>query len=108
MAKRTDGLTKTARFVGGSLGTIVGRIEKLYKQRDKVAAEIHHLTNAASHALASMREGARHEAQVFQTAVAKGKPGRRGGFKMSKAARAKISAAQKKRWAKTRAEKKDK
>jgi len=77
----------------GELITLVNQLDALDTKRRTLVARI-------QRAAANLESGAGPIA-----AGRKGRGGRRKGFKLSKEARAKISAAQKKRWAKQRAEK---
>jgi hypothetical protein len=74
-----------------ALITLVNQLDALDTKRRKLVAEIQHAVSGLSAGtLASVSTGG----------MSKG--GRRPGFKLSAEARAKISAAQKKRWAKTK------
>ena len=74
-----------------ALVTLVNQLDALDARRRKLVAEIQHAASGLSGgSFASVSTGV------------KSKGGRRPGFKLSAEARAKISAAQKKRWAKTK------
>jgi hypothetical protein len=74
-----------------ALITLVSQLDALDTRRRKLVAEIQHAASGLSGGpLTSVSSGG----------MSKG--GRRPGFKLSAEARAKISAAQKKRWAKTK------
>jgi hypothetical protein len=75
-----------------ALISLVNELDALDTRRRKLVAEIQHAAGGLSGgSLASV------------TASRKSKGGRRPGFKLSAEARAKIAAAQKKRWAKQKA-----
>ena len=75
------------------------RIESINREKADLAKMLHGLLSSLGD-VPSVRRGRR--AGAF---APKGKGGRRPGFKLSAQARAKISAAQKKRWAAQRAKK---
>ena len=74
-----------------ALVTLVSQLDALDTKRRKLVAEIQRAANGLSVG-----------SWASESTNRKGKGGRRPGFKLSAEARAKISAAQKKRWAKTK------
>jgi hypothetical protein len=74
-----------------ALITLVSQLDALDTRRRKLVAEIQHAASGLS---------SRGSLASVSTGMSRG--GRRPGFKLSAEARAKISAAQKKRWAKTK------
>ncbi len=75
----------------------MNRLDKLQKQRDAITARIEELAHAGGEMFARLKGGAE---RVGRQAV---KRGRKPGFKMSAAARRKMSLAAKKRHAARRA-----
>lgn len=107
---RKSKLDKAAVGIGRTLGQVMNRMDQWRKQRDEIAADLHHVVTTAQKTLTELGHTVKftlNEGPLPRIlASTKGKPGQRTGFTMSAAARAKISAAQKARWAKQqRAEK---
>jgi hypothetical protein len=89
-----------AEGIGRTLGQLANRLDKLQKQRDVITARIQRLAHAGTEMFARLKGGAETELVVVRRAV---KRGRKAGFKMSAAARRKMSIAAKKRHAARRA-----
>lgn len=97
---RDTSLDTTARGIGRSLGHLAGRVDQLNRQRAAVATEIKAVLAEAQAMLADLGDDVeilRHRGR---------KAARRAKRNVSAAARARMSAAQKKRWAKYRRNKK--
>jgi hypothetical protein len=102
--RRTTLLNTTAEGIGRSLGKLANRLDAWRKQRDELAQDLRHVVGAGERMLLELGHGAQVEGSKALRATAKAvKSGRRKGFKMSAAARRKISLAAKKRWAAKRA-----
>ena len=89
-------LNKAAITIGKAFAQIAKQLDRLHIRKADITTEIHHLTDSAGKMLTKMRDGAEHEVAVFTASV---KRGRKAGFKMSSAARRKMSIAAKKRHA---------
>jgi hypothetical protein len=85
-----------------TLGQLARLLDKLNTQRQSVISEIRAAVEQLSFGSAAPLAGIPLTSRV----AGKGRGGRRKGFKMSAEARAKIAAAQKRRWARQKAEKK--
>src|ERR1700680_302719 len=102
--KRND-LASYAEGVGAFLGHVRSRWDELSEERGHLAKQLHAVINNAQTMLSEIGEGVARGAKRGRPAgTGKRGPGRpkrmlRKRGKMSAAARAKISAAQKKRWA---------
>ena len=104
MAKRArrqnTTLGNAAEGVGRTLGHLANRLEKLQRDRDAITARIQQLAHAGSEMFAKLKGNAQMELRAVRKTV---KRGRKAGFKMSAAARRKMSIAAKKRHAARRA-----
>lgn len=80
------------------------KLQKLNGERTTLEREVKIAFDVAVLKLDPVEAARKHAAPA--STVRKGRGGRRRGFKMSAEARAKIAAAQRKRWAKQKAEKK--
>jgi|SRR5579862_7319304 len=98
--KKHGNLNSAAVSVGRTLGHVVNRLDKLHQQRDAISHQIHHLANSATELLSKMRHGVQTELAQVRAAVDQGE---RKVYKMSAAARRKMSIAAKKREALKRA-----
>jgi hypothetical protein len=93
-------MVNAAEGIGRTLGQLTNRLEKLHKQRDAITARIQQLAHAGGEMFARLKRGAEADLAVARRTV---KRGRKAGFKMSAAARRKMSIAAKKRHAARRA-----
>lgn len=93
-------MVTTAEGIGRTLGQLANRLDRLHKQRDAITARIQRLAHAGSDLFARLKRGAETDLVVARRAV---KRGRKAGFKMSAAARRKMSIAARKRHATRRA-----
>ncbi len=104
MAKRKQRQNGTmvtaAEGIGRTLGQLANRLDKLHKQRDAITARIQQLAHTGSEMFARLKNGADGHPAAAQR---NGKRGRKAGFKMSAAARRKMSLAAKRRHAARRA-----
>jgi ElaB/YqjD/DUF883 family membrane-anchored ribosome-binding protein len=80
----------TAESIGSAFGRVAARLDHLKKQRSEIAAELNRVVAAAQRMLNHL--GPEGDAPAQATAVKAKRT-------LSAAARARISAAQKKRWA---------
>jgi hypothetical protein len=80
----------------------MNRLDKWRKQREEIARDVRRAVEAGQSVLAELGQDAGRKLAFASAGRRRG--GRRKGSKMSKAARAKISAAQRARWAKRRRE----
>jgi hypothetical protein len=88
-----------AAGIGKNLAKLVNKMERWRRQRDDIERDLRHVVESGQTMLAEL--GSR-TGRTLTTASERIKPnrgGRRKGFKMSAEAKAKISAAAKKRWA---------
>jgi len=92
MAKRTS---------SGSLTALARELSLLEGRRDILVAEIQRAVASLGGGTGTGNPGPARRGPGRPKGSGKKKGGRKKGFKMSKAAKAKISAAQKKRWAQT-------
>jgi ElaB/YqjD/DUF883 family membrane-anchored ribosome-binding protein len=100
---RKNKLDKVAVGIGRTLGRAAIRLAAWRQQGDEIAAEIYRVVETGNKMLSELGHSAGAGGRAVRKAVTEvRKSGRRPGFKMSAEARAKISAAQKKRWAKTK------
>jgi hypothetical protein len=104
MAKRTrrrnTTMVSAAEGIGRTLGQLANRLDKLDKQRDAITARIQRLAHTGSEMFARLKRGAKADLAIARRAA---KRGRKAGFKMTAAARRKMSIAAKKRHAARRA-----
>jgi len=102
-------LDETARTIGKTLALALNRLDSWRAQRHSIAADVRKAVDTGNQILAELGEEGRTATRSARGAFTRGrrKLGRRKGFTMSKAARAKIAAAQRARWAKKKAGKKD-
>lgn len=100
--RRKTTLDTTAEGIGRTLGQLANRFEHWVNQRDALAADLRQVVGAGQRMLSEL--GSTAVRRVGGVGVGNGRKRRKGGrpkgSKMSAAARAKISAAQKARWAK--------
>jgi hypothetical protein len=104
-------LASYAEDVGTFLGQVRSRWDELSNERDRLAKQLRGVINNAQSMLTEISGGVAKGIKRGRPAGSKnraagrtkGRPGRLKRRKMSAAARAKISAAQKKRWAAKRA-----
>ena len=113
MAKKRGRKSRTklgdaAESFGHVLGVLTSKVEQVNQQRAQVSKEIMSFVKSAQGMLSELG----HKAELrmpngrkFLGAVA-GKPGRKRGYKVTAAARRKMSMAAKRRWAARRAEQK--
>ena len=94
--RKADALGSAAESVGRALGHVANRLDRLHKQRETISAEIRRLAHSGTAMLAKIRGEAKAEARVVRAAARRG---RKAGFKMTAAARRKMSIAAKKRYA---------
>ena len=93
-------MVSAAEGIGRTLGQLANRLDKLHEQREQITARIQQLAQTGSELFARLKHGAETDRAVVQRKV---KRGRKAGFKMSAAARRKMSLAAKKRHAARRA-----
>ncbi len=93
-------MVSTAEGIGRTLGQLANRLDKLHRQRDAITARIHQLAHTGGEMFARLKRGAEVDFVAVRRTV---KRGRKAGFKMSAAARRKMSIAAKKRHAAKRA-----
>src|SRR5262245_233606 len=98
-----------AESLGHVLGVLTSKVEDVNRQRAEVSKEIMNFVKSAQSMLSELGHRAalrlRKAPKVFPTRSS-GKPGRKRGYKVSAAARRKMSLAAKRRWAAKRAEQK--
>lgn len=97
--RRRNKLDTVAAGIGSALGRLMNRMDSWRRQRDEIAAEVRQAVEAGQRVLQELGQDAGKKLAAGPGLLRRRKGGRRKGFKMSKAARAKISAAAKKRWA---------
>jgi hypothetical protein len=102
--RRSSKLGSAAGSLGHALGVLANKVERVNQQRAAVSKEIIAFVQHAQGMLSDLGHGARiaipRARKRFTTALAAAqKPGRRTGFKVSAAARRKMSLAAKRRWA---------
>jgi hypothetical protein len=123
---RLDGMTTTPQDLFAGLTSVKQQVESYNNQRKQLVYSLNQIVIEAQQLLTQLGEGVTVPAagrrrgrppgsgkkrgpgrprKNAAAAKSTGRRGRRKGTKMSKAARAKIAAAQKARWAKVRAEK---
>lgn len=100
---RKSRLDKAAAGIGRTLGQVMNKMDRWRKQRDEIASDIRHVVGTGQKILAELGHAGQSAVSEVRSLQGKSRGGRRKGFKMSAAARAKISAAQKARWAKQKA-----
>lgn len=98
-ARGSKALNATAENIGAALGRVAARIDTWKRQRAEIADEVKSLSYAAQSMLAELGVTMRKNAGAARNVVRKAVKAQRKRRTMSAAARAKISAAQKKRWA---------
>ncbi|MGH9383448.1 MAG: hypothetical protein ACRD2N_04075 [Vicinamibacterales bacterium] len=109
--KSRNRLGDAAESFGRVLGALSSKVEQVNKQRAEVSKEIMSFVRSAQGMLSElghqadlrMPKGRKFFTSPFATAD---KPGRKRGYKVSAAARRKMSLAAKRRWAAKRAEQK--
>lgn len=89
-------LERAAEGMGRLLGHVAGRVDALKQQRAEVMAELDHVGNVVRRLKADLGPAVTDLQHATATALRAGKRARR---TMSPEARAKISAAARKRWA---------
>jgi hypothetical protein len=89
-------LTTTAENFGATLGRLAGRLERLNRQREELAAELRHVAAVSQGMLADLGSYAGEEVRRVR------KGGRPKGYKMSAATKRKLRAAWKRRKAAAR------
>ena len=97
---RTTTLDSVAIAAGSALGRLAARIDSLTKQREAITTEIQRYARQAEGALKGLAAGKNPFAGRAPRAAKKTAPRKR--RTMSAAARKKIAAAQKARWARAR------
>ena len=93
-------LDSVAVAAGSALGRLAARIDSLTKQREAITTEIQRYARQAETALRGLAAGKNPFAGTARKTAKTGAPRKR--RKMSLAARRKIAAAQRARWARTR------
>jgi hypothetical protein len=93
-------MVSAAEGIGRTLGQLANRLDKLHKQRDAITARIQRLAHTGSEMFARLKRGAETDLVIVRRTV---KRGRKAGFKMTAAARRKMSIAARKRHAARRA-----
>lgn len=98
-----------AESLGHVLGVLTNKVADVNRQRAEVSREIMNFVKSAQSMLSELGHQAAlrlpKARKVFRTSSS-GKPGRRRGYKVSAAARRKMSLAAKRRWAAKKAEQK--
>ena len=106
--KSRNRLGDTAESFGHVLGVLTSKVEQVNRQRAEVSKEIMGFVKSAQNMLSELG----HQAElrlpkgrklVNSAMAAVGRPGRKRGYKVSAAARRKMSLAAKRRWAAKRA-----
>lgn len=108
--KSRNKLGDAAESFGHVLGVLTSKVQQVNQQRAQVSKEIMGFVKSAQGMLSEL--GHRAELRMpngrkfLSSIAAAGKPGRKRGYKVSAAARRKMSLAAKRRWAARRAEQK--
>lgn len=100
--RKSNDLASYAEGVGTFLGQVRSRWDQLSKERGHLAKQLRGVVDNAQAMLSEIGEGVQRGSRRGRPATTATKTRRRGrpkGRKMSAAARAKIAAAQRKRWA---------
>ena len=100
--RRDRSLSSAATVVGGSLGRVAAKVDALKKQRQEVARELRELISTAQAMLADLGDDAVVAGRRARKAVRRVTRKRK--RQLSPEGRARLVAAVKKRWAKTRQE----
>jgi hypothetical protein len=107
--RKDSQLNKAAAGIGRTMAEVMNRMDSWRSQGDELAAEVRQIVAAGSQMLAELGHKADSRVRTARKALTRVRKrgGRPKGFKMSAAARRKLSIAAKKRWAARKAEKKD-
>ncbi len=97
MAKRRgrgdERLDHAAQQIGTLLGHVAARVDSWKKQRESIAADVRQVVATGQRLLRELGS----DAQSAAATVTRGRPGRKKGFKMSEATKAKLRAAWRRR-----------
>ena len=109
--KSSSRLGDTAASFGHVLGVLTSKVEHVNRQRAEVSKEILGFVKSAQNMLSELGHQAELRLPKGRKLVASamasvGRPGRKRGYKVSAAARRKMSLAAKRRWAAKRADQK--
>jgi hypothetical protein len=108
--KSRSRLGDAAQSFGHVLGVLTSKVEYVNKQRAEVSKEILSFVKSAQGMLSELGHQAElrlpNRRKLFRSMGSVSKPGRKQGYKVSAAARRKMSLAAKRRWAARRAEQK--
>ena len=105
MARRTKGSARanqTAAQLGRLLGQVAARVDSWRAQRDVLRADLTKIVDAGNQMLGELGSAAKTGRKAGRQA---GRAVKKAGRRISAAARAKMSAAAKRRWARERAKK---
>ena len=94
-----------ATQIGRTMGKLVNKMDRWRRQRDEIERDLRHVVESGQSMLAELGSTTGRALTTASASIKPNRGGRRKGFKMSAAAKAKISAAAKKRWALRKKEK---
>lgn len=89
----------TAAGIGRTLAKLTNKMDQWRRQRDEIERDLRHVVESGQNMLAELGTRTGKAITAASANIKPNRGGRRKGFKMSAEAKAKISAAAKKRWA---------